>query len=178
VNHGFAVFEEFLVVFAQPTSVAEPSERAFNNPAFGKNLKTGLPFELSDDLQDPTTPPPQPLHELPGITTVRPIQLHRRKQCRRLEKQQFGPIPILDCRGMHHHCQQQPQRIDQDMPLATVDLLPRIVPMYPPFSVVFTDWLSTIPAVGSGSFPSATRTARRRASFIYSHNPALVHSRK
>jgi hypothetical protein len=86
LNHGFAVFHEFLIVFAEPTSMAQPGERTFHNPAFGKNLKTGLLSEFSDDLQDPTTPPPQPLHELPGITAIRPNQFHRRKQHRRLEK--------------------------------------------------------------------------------------------
>jgi hypothetical protein len=44
-----------------------------------------------------------------------------------------------------------------------------------PFSVVFTDWLSTIPAVGSGCLPSATRTARRRTSLIRSQTPVLTH---
>ncbi len=42
LDHGLAVFDEFLIVFAQPTSMAEPGEGAFHDPAFGKNLKTNL----------------------------------------------------------------------------------------------------------------------------------------
>src|SRR3990172_8069501 len=37
------------------------------------------------------------------------------------------------------------------MTLSAVNLLAGIVPMDPPFSVVFTDWLSTIPASGSAT---------------------------
>jgi hypothetical protein len=48
--------------------------------------------------------------------------------------------------------------------LATVDLLAHVVSMGPPFSVVFTDWLSMIPALGSSSRPARFLTSRRRAS--------------
>jgi hypothetical protein len=42
---------------------------------------------------------------------------------------------------MHHHPQQEAERIYEQMPLPTVNLLARIIPPEPPFSVVFTDWL-------------------------------------
>jgi hypothetical protein len=40
---------------------------------------------------------------------------------------------------MDHHREDQSQGVDDDMALAAVDLLARIVPTVPPFSVVFTD---------------------------------------
>ncbi len=79
LDHGFAVFDEFLIVFAQPTSMAEPGEGAFHDPAFGKNLKTNLLTKFLNDLEAPTTPPQQPVHKLPGVTAIRPNQLDGRK---------------------------------------------------------------------------------------------------
>ena len=49
---------------------------------------------------------------------------------------------------MDHHRQHQAQRVYDDVPLAAVDLLARVVSTRPPFSVVLTDWLSKIAAVG------------------------------
>jgi len=155
--------------------MAEPGERAFDDPPSGKQLKSNLILELANDLQGPSTPARQPFHQLSGVPAIRPDQRNRGEQSGRFEEQQLGPVTILNRRRMHHHRQQQPQRIYQEMTLATVDFLAGVVPMYPPFSVVFTDWLSTIPAVGSGFFPSATRTARRSASLIRSQTPALTH---
>ena len=52
---------------------------------------------------------------------------------------------------MHHHSQQQAQRIDHDMVLAARHFLARIIAPRPPFSVVLTDWLSMIAALGVGA---------------------------
>ena len=50
--------------------------------------------------------------------------------------------------GRHGHHQDQTERVDEEMPLAAVDLLVRITPAEPPFSVVLTDWLAMMPALG------------------------------
>jgi hypothetical protein len=39
-------------------------------------------------------------------------------------------------------------RVDENVALAPLDLFVRLVPTDPPFSVVLTDWLSIIPALG------------------------------
>jgi len=62
---------------------------------------------------------------------------------------------------MHHGVQQQTDRVDQDMSLLAFDLLARIIPgrinAGPPFSALFTLWLSITQAVGLASRPSASR---------------------
>jgi hypothetical protein len=62
---------------------------------------------------------------------------------------------------MHHGVQQQTYRVDQDMPLDALDLLARIIPgridAGPPFSALFTLWLSITQAVGLASRPIASR---------------------
>jgi len=63
---------------------------------------------------------------------------------------------------MNRHRQEKSERIDSDMALAPVDLLAGIVTADPPFSVVFTLWLSMIAAVGLASRPSRSRTSITR----------------
>src|ERR1700686_1544004 len=89
-NHGFAVFEEFLIIFAKPTVVAQPSERAFHNPTLREDLKTDLVSQLAYDFQNPAAPAIEPADQLSGIATVGPHQGDRRKQHGGLEEQQLG----------------------------------------------------------------------------------------
>ena len=78
-------------------------------------------------------------------------------------EQQDAAIAILDVGGMDDGVQQQTQRIDENMPLLALDQLAGIEPMRidasPPFSALFTLWLSMIAAVGL-----ASRSARSRHS--------------
>jgi len=62
---------------------------------------------------------------------------------------------------MHHRMQYQTDRVDQDMTLLAFDLLARVIPgridAGPPFSALFTLWLSITQAVGLASRPIASR---------------------
>jgi hypothetical protein len=59
---------------------------------------------------------------------------------------------------MHDHAEQQPLRVDRNLALAPPDLFGGIVAARPPFSVVFTLWLSMMAAVGLASRPSLSRS--------------------
>ena len=78
-------------------------------------------------------------------------------------EQQDATIAILDVGGMDDGVQQQTQRIDENMPLLALDQLAGIEPVRidasPPFSALFTLWLSMIATVGL-----ASRSARSRHS--------------
>ena len=78
-------------------------------------------------------------------------------------EQQDAAIAILDVGGMDDGVHQQTQRIDENMPLLALDQLAGIEPVRidasPPFSALFTLWLSMIAAVGL-----ASRCARSRHS--------------
>ena len=78
-------------------------------------------------------------------------------------EQQDAAIAILDVGGMDDGVQQQTQRIDENMPLLALDQLAGIEPVRidasPPFSALFTLWLSMIAALGL-----ASRSARSRHS--------------
>jgi hypothetical protein len=111
-NHGFAVFEEFFIIFAEPTVVTEPSERAFHNPTLGEDLKTDLVSQLAYDFQNPAAPAIEPVDQFSGITAIGPHQGDRRKRRRGLEEQQLCSVAVLDRGGMYDDCQQQPQCVD------------------------------------------------------------------
>jgi hypothetical protein len=58
------------------------------------------------------------------------------------------------------------------------DLLRPVVSPGPPFSVVFTDWLSITRALGEAYRPSRSRSHRARAWTAFSHTPSFYHLRK
>ena len=78
-------------------------------------------------------------------------------------------------RRQHHRPNYQPLGIHQQMALAPLYLLARVIAPIAPFSVVLTDWLSRLPALGSGSRPCWLRTRRRKASLSRSQVPSALH---
>jgi hypothetical protein len=97
---------------------------------------------------------------------------------RQAREQAFGTGTVLHVGRGDHHGQQQPERIDENMALATLDLLVRIVAVDPPFSVVLTDWRSILPALGWRCRPMATRIAPRSMSWLCCHVPSRRHSQQ
>jgi hypothetical protein len=79
----------------------------------------------------------------------------------------------VDLNGEKHS-----KRIDEDVAFSSVDFLARIVSAKPPFSVVLTDWLSMMAALGVGFRPSWRRTCARKVSWMRFHTPAARKSRK
>jgi len=59
---------------------------------------------------------------------------------------------------MDDNPEQQAGGVDGDVALAAFDLLGGIIAARPPFSVVFTLWLSMTAAVGLASRPSCSRS--------------------
>ena len=96
----------------------------------------------------------QPFDQLSGVASVGPNQLQAREAGYGFLEQQLGAVAVLDVRRMHDDGQQQPQSIYEYMPLATVDFLARVVTARPPFSAVFTDWLSMMADEGYGEVPA------------------------
>jgi hypothetical protein len=78
-------------------------------------------------------------------------------------QQTLGPITVLHTGGRHHG-QHEPYGINQEVALAPFDLLAGVIPADPPFSVVLTDGLSMMPALGWRCLPIAARTSPRRRS--------------
>ena len=70
-------------------------------------------------------------------------------------------VAILNIGGGNQRVQQQTQRIDEDVALLAFDQLAGVEPMGidagPPFSALFTLWLSMMQAVGLASQSSCSR---------------------
>ena len=66
-------------------------------------------------------------HLLSGIATISKDAVDKREQSSCPTQQQQGAITVLNIGGMNDNVQQEAQRVDQDVPLATLDLLARVV---------------------------------------------------
>ena len=76
-------------------------------------------------------------------------------------KQQNAAVTVLDIGGMNDGMEQQTYRIYEYMALLALDLFARIIAMRidmgPPFSALFTLWLSMMAAVGLASRSPCSR---------------------
>src|SRR5260221_6845396 len=80
-------------------------------------------------------------------------------------EQALSAIPVVDVGRMYQDFQDKALGIDQDMPFATFDFLATIIASKPPFSVVLTDWLSIMAALGWGSSHNWMRSFSRNSVF-------------
>jgi len=84
-------------------------------------------------------------------------RIHPEQGC----KKQNAAVAVLDIGGMNDHVQQQTQRIYENMALLALDLFARVIAMRidtgPPFSALFTLWLSMMAAVGLASRSPCSR---------------------
>jgi hypothetical protein len=63
---------------------------------------------------------------------------------------QRGTVTVGDVGGVNYDSEDEPLGVDEEMSLATTQVLRTVIAMGPPFSVVLTDWLSRMAALGSG----------------------------
>jgi len=86
------------------------------------------------------------------------------KQTEQCRQQLKAAVAILNVGGGDDAVQQQTLRIDQNMSLLALDQLARVeavrIDAGPPFSALFTLWLSMMQAVGLASRPAFSRHLR------------------
>jgi len=157
VDKGFTGLGQSFVVFAQPPVASQPRQRALHHPAPRQHNELAF-IGTFHDLQEPATKLIDPLNQLPGISAVGPAQLQPWEAPCELLQHQLGPIPVLHVGSVHDHCQQQAHGVDHNVSLPAGHFLAGVVAARPPFSVVFTLWLSMIAALGLISRPACSRT--------------------
>ena len=178
MNPCLAGFRQFFVVFAESPTPAQPGQGALHHPSPGQHLKPVAVRIPAHHAQHPITGGPSPRHQPPSVGGISPDDLEPGEPVQQLDQHQLGPIPVLDVGGMNCYGQEQPGGIHYNVALAPRYLLPRIVAPGPPFSVVFTDWLSMMAALGVASLPFISRTWLRSASSTRSQVPSARHFRK
>ncbi len=159
-DHGFAGFGEGFIVFRQAAVFSKPCECSFHNPSLGYDDKF-VSIRSFDDVNNPAMPAHRPVHKPSGITAIGPDDFEAPPSRTQLFDQQFAAVPVLHIGRVHDQGENQAERVNNDMTLATQRFLARIVPSVAPFSAVLTDWLSMIPALGVGLRPFLIRTRRR-----------------
>ncbi len=114
-----------------------------------------LGLEMGQDVGQRT------VKDRPLIGAVGEQFSEKRKQTEQCRQQLEAAVAILDIGGGDRAVQEQALRIDQDMALLALDQLARIeavrVDASPPFSALFTLWLSTMQAVGLASRSAFSR---------------------
>lgn len=149
--------EEFIVL-AEAAVTAKPSEGALDYPPLGEEFKAYGGVASLNDLKTPTRPLLDPFRKIAGIAAVGPELFHPWAIIADFPNQSLGPVAILNVRGVYKHSNDQSQGIDDKMSLASFNFLASVVTARrPPFSPVFADWLSMIPALGFASRPSSSR---------------------
>jgi hypothetical protein len=139
IDHVFARFWVILVVLAQSTIAIEPPKGSLHDPPLREHLEADRVIRALDDREYPSTRGPHPVNQGTGIAAIGPNQFQTRKFATNLAQNQSCSVSILNARRMDHHCDDQPECVHENVPLAAIDLLPPVVTVYPPFSVVFTD---------------------------------------
>ena len=181
LDHRLTAGRCFFVILAEPSTPAHPAEGPFHHPATRQNHEPCRVIGARDDLQGQapgSERAPNPLDQRPGIAAVGPDLLEAVEPAANRLEHELGPVAILDVGRVDDDRQEQPEGIDQDVPLAAVDLFARVVTMDPPFSVVLTDWLSNTAAEGWRWRPSAWRRSPRSSSSRRLKVPSFFHCMK
>jgi hypothetical protein len=168
-------------VLAQPTVLSKSAERPLHDPPCGHNHEAFRSIRPFDDLPTHLPIASEPWHpglEQTGVRAIRPATAQAGAPVAQEPQEVLGAISILHVSGRHHHRDEQPQRVYEDMALTPVDLLGTIAPMVPPRSVVLTDCASIIPALGCRARPVSTRRSPRKTSLIRVQGPSLRQRQK
>lgn len=141
----------------------------FDDPAAGQDVKApdhggrllvgphpdpaaGTPH----DVDVPAQRVLHPVHEAPLVGAVHPELVQVREalgQLRDRLQELLAADPVGDIGGVDQDLEDEAGGVDQEMALAPLHLLAAVIARRvgrPPLSVVLTDWLSMIPALGGG----------------------------
>ncbi len=154
---------QILPVFGEAAAAVKPSDGALDDPSTRQDDKA---LELVRALDDFSLKIGQSgflrgAEDRSGVAAVGEQLLQERKHPEQGFKQQDAAIPVLHAGRCHQSVQEQPLGVHQNMALAALDQLARVkarrINLRPPFSALFTLWLSTMQAVGLISRPTFSR---------------------
>ena len=154
---------EVLPVLGETATATEPADGAFDDPAFGEDDE---PFDLiatSDDFGHQIGHGVRQtiVEDRPGIGAVGKQPREEREPSEQGGEHDEAAIAVLNVSSGDQRMQQQAERIDENVALLAFDQLGAVeavgIDARPPFSALFTLWLSTIQAVGLASRSANSR---------------------
>ena len=163
MQKGESVVVAILPILGEPATPTEPADGPLDNPAHGFDHETlGVVGPCDDfDRQVWHGTGDAVFEDRPGIGFVGEQLLKERELSEQAGQQQDPAVAILNVSGGHPRVQHQAECINQDMALLALDQLAGIEPVWidagPPFSALFTLWLSTMQAVGLASRSACSR---------------------
>lgn len=151
---------EIFPIPGQPPTSIEPRNRSFDDPSFGQHDE-GVQFVALDDLNRPGATRGGSLCRVRSLVArvCEDAQNEREQGACSFVEHESRAIAILHMGGMNGGAQQQAERVYEKMALFALDLLSCVVAMRivrPPFSALFTLWLSMMAAVGLASCSSCS----------------------
>ncbi len=124
-------------VTRQAAIAANPGECPFDNPSLGQHCEADAVGSLHDLQLPRSSAPNDERHLFAGIATISKDALDEWEQSSRPMQQQESAVTVLNIGRMNHNVQEETQRIDQDVPLAALNLLARVearrIERRPPF---------------------------------------------
>ncbi len=157
MKEGERVVVAVLPILGEAATSIEPADGTFDDPALGLDDKALRIVATADDFGHEVG------HEIgdavgedwPGIGAVREKLAQEGELSEQSGQQQHATIAVLHVGGGNQGVQQQPKLVDQDMAFLALDQLAGVEAMgidrRPPFSALFTLWLSMMQAVGLAS---------------------------
>jgi len=177
-NPSVSGFGQIPIAPAEPSALVEPGRDALRGPSAGQRLEQLVVGHPAYHLAPPALGGPGPGHQLFSTGCVCPDYLAPGEPPRDFGQYQPGSVPVLDVGCVTDHGQEQPGGIHYYAAFAFRHVPGWAVAASPPFSVVFTDWLSMKAQLGVGSLPSLLRTIGRSASSTRSRVPTVCHFQK
>jgi len=132
-NEGFGNVGELLVVAGESTVLDDPGEGPLDHPAAAQHLEAPDGRIASDDLDDDVGLVPGPAHKSTGVSAIGKGSLNERVSGAGRLEHRLAAIAVLDTGGMDPDGEQPTIGVGQDMALAALDLLARIVAFRAPF---------------------------------------------
>ena len=126
IDHRFTHRRAAFIVLAQPTIPIEPAKGPLNNPALWQDMKAALLGRALDNLEHEGETALDPFDQHASVTLIGPHALEAWQRAISGTEQFGSALAIRQRRRAYQHHDQQAQRINQDVPLASLDLLARI----------------------------------------------------
>src|SRR5262245_8599526 len=163
-DKGEVATREVLIVFCKAPAATKPAISALNDPALRQYVKAPGGIRTFDYLKWNAG---LSLHlgcsPLTLVAAIGNCLLERWKTIARNFQERRDGVAVLHVAGRNHDVDQHAERIDRRMALLPLDFLARVISsrinLSPPFSALFTVWLSTIASVGVSDLPSSARTS-------------------
>jgi hypothetical protein len=163
VKEGERVVVAVLPILGEAATSIEPADGTLDDPALRLDDKAlcvvatpdDLGHEVRHDIGDAVG------EDRPSIGAVREQLAQKGELSEQGGQQQHAAITVLHVGGGDQGVQQQPELVDQDVAFLALDQLAGVEAMRidrrPPFSALFTLWLSMMQAVGLASRAACSR---------------------